>query len=54
MGAIYTTIKGEKFKVMFCKEYVTFFCPKDKSFLTLDPNISMKKLLSLPYFNLVR
>jgi hypothetical protein len=54
MGAIYTTIKGEKFKVMFCREYVTFFCPKDKSFLTISHDISMKKLLSLPYFNLVR
>ena len=54
MGAIWTNIKGEKFKVMFCKEYITFFCPKDKSFLTLDHNVSMKKLLKLPYFNLVR
>ena len=54
MGAIWTNIKGEKFKVMFCKEYITFFCPKDKSFLTIDHNISMKKLLKLPYFNLVR
>lgn len=54
MGAIWTNIKGEKFKVMFGKEYVTFFCPKDKSFLTIDRNISMKKLLKLPYFNLVR
>lgn len=54
MGAIWTNIKSEKFKVMFGNEYFTFFCPKDKSFLTIDRNISMKKLLKLPYFNLVR
>ena len=51
---IQTTIKGEKFKVMFCRDYVTFFCDKDKSFITVDRSITMNDLLNMPYFNVAR
>ena len=51
---IQTTIKGEKFRVMFCRDYVTFFCDKDKSFITVDRSLSINKLIALPYFNIVR